>query len=491
MRYIFRHALGILVIAVFFLSSCVLIRKLACAHEEEVDRSSLFIHDCGLPDPDDEVIYEATKDEIEMFGKPGSELTPSDLSELVAKLASDHHKERQSTTSKKSHPELGQKNRTLQNSYDPPLYKLVDLPIVYHILANQCNATERCNSTASPSLVTDAQLEYMTNMTNRLYKIYDKVNQTYVQWASFVWSGTVVHREDTFNADCNKLTVSNFTAIVTKVEDWEYKIHVLICSSNSWSGLSSFPSYYSVNDVRHNAIRLDYRAISCYDDQGNYLCDDRWNRPNFWWRSRSIVLAHELGHIFGLYHTFQGGCSGYGDGVNDTPNHQLKSDFVGCPGLLPYDKERNLFDASSRNNLNMADLSSTRDCELCSSTNGYTAKACCTNCSFVKDDEHTCGVDTEQGFSSGFMKEGAPHCCEQSTPEDTCPSSPGIDPHNNVMNYMPDWCLYELTPGQMIRMVAQVKARKRYIYCNYAGKFYQIQLRKHCHLSKKKKKNHL
>jgi hypothetical protein len=87
---------------------------------------------------------------------------------------------------------------------------------------------EWCKSTANPILVTDAQLEFLNNMTDWLYNFYDRVNKMYVQWASFVWSGIMVHREDTSNAGCNMLRVSNFTAIVTKVQDWEIKIHVKI-----------------------------------------------------------------------------------------------------------------------------------------------------------------------------------------------------------------------------------------------------------------------
>jgi hypothetical protein len=183
-------------------------------------------------------------------------------------------------------------NRQLQLNPD---YLLVDMPIVYHILVNQNN-----NGIGSPS-ATQLQLNFMTAMTNKLYEVYDKSTLTSVNWATFVEDpSSPIEHTGTFNKDCGSLTDLEIQNIVSAAPEWQYKLHCIICESNQWSGVASFPSSYSVGNPRHNMVRVEYRAVACYDEDGNFLCDltDGQISHTRWWRTRSTVLAHEIGTCY-------------------------------------------------------------------------------------------------------------------------------------------------------------------------------------------------
>lgn len=347
-------------------------------------------------------------------------------------------------------------------------YQLVNIPLVYHILPNQNDGT--IGAGGKPSLA-DAQAVYATKRTNDLFKIYDRGTKQTVQFASFVQNNTIIHDNFVSNKDCGTLSEIELGSIVQKAADWESKFHVVVCESDQFSGVASLPISFAADNPLHNMVRVDYRAFACFDQStGTYLCNSTSVNPatgkpkshTRWWRTDSATIAHEIGHLFGLLHTFTGdSCFNIrGDGIPDTPHELLSSDSIdNCPGLLPYNKDRDLFQFFNRRTPN------TGDAQTC----GLTGRVCSSSTCAACCDPKNCNPRFINGTDVTEDDVSIPSCCSDPKPSDSCPLRRGIDPKNNIMSYVPDFCMGEFTAGQLSRMMAQGRRWKTIIYCNYAN----------------------
>ena len=304
-------------------------------------------------------------------------------------------------------------------------YTLVNIPVRFHLLRTSVVTTTRVNQ---------AMLRHMV----------DALNEDYAGFATFVYNGTVVQ---TRTNNCDNLSAADYNALINARGEVQttYKLHAIICNLAEYSGIASFPTDFTTSDPQHNAVRIDYRAVACR----NRTTGAALNNCNpKWWRTRSMVISHEFGHIFGLFHTFETGCTTGNDGISDTPAESEPAFLKTCPGIV----------------------SSSVACR-CSGNGG-----CMPGC-------NTCGFTNSAG---AFMLAAAcpPRCCTTAAPLNSCTgtSHPGTDPVLNFMSYSPDYCSIKgnrlasdpvgrssagFTNAQFLKMAAQIKTYKRKIYCRY------------------------
>ncbi|GAB4514339.1 MAG: zinc metalloprotease [Haliangiales bacterium] len=128
---------------------------------------------------------------------------------------------------------------------------------------------------------------------------------------SFTLAQTLRHNDNRLYTGCynRDTTMKNQFAV-----DPANNLNIYTCSpSGGTLGYAYLPSTFPEDDNRHGVVLLDESLPG--GSASPYNLGD--------------TATHEVGHYLGLEHTFQGGCSGSGDFVDDTPAEA--SAAFGCP----------------------------------------------------------------------------------------------------------------------------------------------------------------
>ena len=137
------------------------------------------------------------------------------------------------------------------------------------------------------------------------------LNDAFAPWG---WSFNLVSTDRTVNAEWFNDCYRNDRQMKTALHQGTAEdLNIYTCVPGPYLGFATFPSSYQ-GQPELDGIVLLYTSLP------------RGGEPNY---DEGDTATHEAGHWFGLYHTFQGGCSRNGDYVDDTPAERIPA--FECP----------------------------------------------------------------------------------------------------------------------------------------------------------------
>ena len=184
-------------------------------------------------------------------------------------------------------------DHVFQSGFEPP----GAIGIVFHLISGSDQPEEQ---------VSDAQIRQQLDVLNLAFEPVG---------VAFEVAETIRHENSPFASDCHPDTPSGQQMKATLSSAPGRTMNVYVCQL--WFpyivGYASFPNSYPEDDPQHGVV-IDRSVLP--GGTGH-----PFNLGN--------TLVHEVGHYFGLLHTFAGGCSVTGDGILDTPSESGPA--YGCP----------------------------------------------------------------------------------------------------------------------------------------------------------------